>query len=80
LEHGANERDEFTPLASRASRSHRAAPLAPLLTLEQVATLLAVSPKTVRRLVARGFPHIRFGRVLRFAPADVQRWLEARSS
>ena len=60
------------------SRSRSA--LRPLLTIEQVAELLAVSPKTVRRLVGRGFPHVRFGRVLRFAPADVQRWLEARSS
>jgi excisionase family DNA binding protein len=56
------------------------APLRPLLTIGQVASVLGVSPKTVRRLVARGFPHIRFGRVLRFDPVDVQRWLEARRS
>ena len=51
-----------------------------LLTLPEVAAYLSVSPKTVRRLVARGFPHIRFGRVLRFDPADVHRWLVARRS
>jgi excisionase family DNA binding protein len=51
-----------------------------LLTIEQVAVALQVSPKTVRRLVARGFPHVRFGRVLRFVAADVHRWLAARSS
>lgn len=51
-----------------------------LLTLPEVAEVLQVSPKTVRRLVARGFPHIRFGRVLRFDPADVHRWLVARRS
>ena len=51
-----------------------------LLTLPEVAQVLQVSPKTVRRLVARGFPHIRFGRVLRFDPADVHRWLVARRS
>jgi excisionase family DNA binding protein len=62
------------PLATRGAH------LSPLLTIEQVARVLAVSPKTVRRLVARGFPHVRFGRVIRFASADVQRWLEARSS
>ena len=51
-----------------------------LLTLPEVADALQVSAKTVRRLVARGFPHIRFGRVLRFDPADVHRWLVARRS
>ena len=51
-----------------------------LLTLPEVAEVLSVSQKTVRRLVARGFPHIRFGRVLRFDPADVHRWIVARSS
>jgi excisionase family DNA binding protein len=54
--------------------------LRPLLTIEQVAEILAVSPKTVRRLIARGFPRIAFGRVLRFDPADVQRWVQARRS
>ena len=54
--------------------------LRPLLTIGQVASVLGVSLKTMRRLVARGFPHIRFGRVLRFDPVDVQRWLEARRS
>ncbi len=57
-----------------------ASALRPLLTIEQVAGALGVSPKTVRRLIARGFPHVRFGRVLRFDPADVQRWIAARSS
>jgi excisionase family DNA binding protein len=51
-----------------------------LLTIDQVAKALGVSSKTVRRLIVRGFPHVRFGRVLRFDPADVQRWLEARRS
>ena len=63
-----------------SGRSPESSALRPLLTIEQVAAVLCVSPKTVRRLVARGFPHTRFGRVLRFQPADVQRWLEARSS
>ncbi len=49
-----------------------------LMTLSEVAKTLRVSEKTVRRLVARGFPHVRFGRVLRFEQADVQRWLAAR--
>jgi excisionase family DNA binding protein len=57
-----------------------AAALRPLLTIDQVASVLAVSAKTIRRLMSRGFPHVRFGRVLRFDPVDVQRWLEARRS
>ena len=60
--------------------SGRALSLPQLLTLPEVAEVLQVSPKTVRRLVGRGFPHVRFGRVLRFDPADVQRWIVARSS
>lgn len=49
-----------------------------LMTLAEVARALQVSEKTVRRLLGRGFPHVRFGRVVRFDPADIQRWLEAR--
>lgn len=50
-----------------------------LLTLPEVAAYLSVSPKSVRRLVASGrLPHYRLGRVLRFDPADVSRWLTAR--
>lgn len=69
-----------TDAAAAGPRTLRVPQLSALLTIEQVADVLAVSPKTVRRLIARGFPHVRFGRVLRFAPADVQRWLAARSS
>ena len=49
-----------------------------LLTLRQVAEFLAVSDKTVRRLVAAGRLHcVRVGRVLRFQPADLFRYVEA---
>lgn len=50
-----------------------------LLTIEQVAEYLNVSPKTVRRLAARrAIPCVRFGRAVRFAPADVIRFVAAR--
>jgi excisionase family DNA binding protein len=50
-----------------------------LLTLRQVAGFLGVSEKTVRRLVTAGKLHyIRVGRVLRFQPADLFRFVEAR--
>ena len=78
----ASERALVSDLDARERLASRpaASALHPLLTIEQVAGVLSVSPKTVRRLVRRGFPHVRFGRVLRFDPADVQRWIVARSS
>ena len=50
----------------------------PLLTVHDVARLLKVSEKTVRRLVASGKLHcVRVGSVLRFLPADLFRYVEA---
>lgn len=50
-----------------------------LLTLSEVAAALQLSPKTIRRLVARrSLRCIRVGRVLRFSPADLLRFVEAR--
>ena len=49
-----------------------------LLTLRQAAEYLGVSEKTVRRLVAAGKLHcVHVGRVLRFEPADLFRFVEA---
>src|SRR5258708_29945816 len=50
-----------------------------LLTLREVAGQLAVSPRTVRRLVAAGeLRCVRIGRLIRVHPGDVSRWLSAR--
>ena len=49
-----------------------------LLTLQQVAEYLNVSPRTVRRLLLRGLPSVRLGRLVRFRDQDVARWVEAR--
>lgn len=49
-----------------------------LFTLPEVAAALSVSPKTVRRLLGRGFPCVRVGRSVRFEPQAVVRWLTAR--
>jgi len=49
-----------------------------LMTIDQVAAFLNVSPKTVRRLMQRGLPSVRVGRLVRFAERDVLRWVEAR--
>jgi excisionase family DNA binding protein len=51
----------------------------PLLSTTEVAQLLKLSAKSVHRLVARGsLPCYHIGRLVRFAPGDVFRWLEAR--
>jgi len=61
------------------AEAHREGGLPHLLTLAEVAEMLSVSQKTVRRLVAgRKLPCIRLGRVLRFQPADLFRFVEAR--
>ena len=49
-----------------------------LLTLQQIAAYLRVSPKTVRRFLKRGLPHVRLGGCVRFVPGDVARWVEGR--
>ena len=52
--------------------------LPPLLTIRQVAAYLSISQRTVRRLVARGrLRCVRLGRMLRFQPADLFRFVEA---
>ena len=54
-------------------------PVPPMMSIEEVARFLNLSVTTVRRLVARGsLPCYRIGRLLRFIPGDVFRWLEAR--
>ena len=48
-----------------------------LLTVAEVAVLLAVSKRTVRRLVTRGrLPCVRVGSQVRFSPAILARWAE----
>ena len=48
-----------------------------LLTLDAAAALLRVGTSTLRRKVRRGeIPHIRVGRQLRFAPEEIERYLE----
>lgn len=53
--------------------------LHPLLTLSQVANLLRVSDKTIRRwMLSKRLPHVRLGRVVRFRQDELLRWIEAR--
>ena len=49
----------------------------PLIDLPQLATRLGVNQRYVRRLVAeRRIPFIKLGWLLRFDPAEVERWLD----
>lgn len=53
--------------------------LQPLLTITELSERLAISERTIRRMVGRGrLPCVRLGRQLRFIPGDVLRWLAAR--
>jgi excisionase family DNA binding protein len=51
--------------------------LEPLLTIQRVCELLAISKQTLYRLIAAGeLSPTRVGERLRFEPADVRRYLE----
>jgi len=64
----------FLPDEGAERRSSRDA-LATLLTTAQVAELLVVSERTIKRL---GIPHFKIGRQVRYDARSVNRWLEAR--
>jgi excisionase family DNA binding protein len=50
-----------------------------LLTLTEVATLLKLNERTIRRMIStRRLPCVRIGRQLRFDPEALSRWLQAR--
>ena len=54
-----------------------AAELPRLLNITQVADHLGVNVRHVRRLVyERRIPFIKWGHLIRFDPADVQRWMK----
>ncbi len=51
----------------------------PLLTARELAQRWSVSEKTLRRwMAAERLPCVRVGRLVRFDPGDVSRWLSAR--
>ncbi len=48
-----------------------------LLSIDQLAEHLGVTPRHVRRLVAeRRVPFLKWGRFLRFDPAEIAAWLD----
>jgi excisionase family DNA binding protein len=53
------------------------APRAPLLDADQVARVLRVTPRHIRRLVAeRRIPFVKVGRFVRFDPGQLDVWLD----
>lgn len=49
----------------------------PLLGIEEVAALLGVGVRHVRRLVAeRRIPFLKWGHLLRFDPVEIEAWLD----
>lgn len=50
-----------------------------MLSINEVAKLIGISPFTLRRWVKNGFgpAHIRLQRTIRFREQDVERWIEA---
>lgn len=56
---------------------HGAAHRRSLITLKQVAELLNVNERHVRRLVfERRIPYFKWGHLLRFDPVELEQWLE----
>lgn len=50
-----------------------------LLSIGQLAERLGTTPRHVRRLVAeRRVPFVKVGRLVRFDPDDITKWLDAR--
>jgi excisionase family DNA binding protein len=66
-----------TPIPSQSGARRPATPLAPLLDIPSVATVLHVTPRHIRRLVAeRRIPYLKVGRFVRFDPAELSVWLD----
>jgi excisionase family DNA binding protein len=64
----------MAPLASRSTSG-----IERLLTVEEVAELLALSPKTIYAWAgSRRIPSLRLGRSLRFSEKDLKAWLDSR--
>lgn len=50
-----------------------------LVTYEEAGRMLSLTTRTLRRMVAsRDIPFLRVGRQIRFDPADLRKWIEAK--
>lgn len=51
-----------------------------LLTITDLASLLQVSPQSIRKWIfQRSIPYINVGRLIRFKPSEIDRWLNETS-
>lgn len=67
--------DDFSATARAQARGMGGS--GPLLSLEDAARHLGVSPSWVRQRVReRDIPYVRLGRLLRFRPEDLEAWLD----
>ncbi|HZU72450.1 MAG TPA: helix-turn-helix domain-containing protein [Acidimicrobiales bacterium] len=65
----------------REPRSTAAGELPRLLNVEEVAEVLGVNVRHVRRLVfERRIPYVKWGRLVRFDPREIDRWLRDRAA
>jgi excisionase family DNA binding protein len=59
-----------------STTDHR--PLTPLLNISEVAEVLNVDVRHVRRLVyERRIPFVKWGHLLRFDPGEIETWIDA---
>ena len=64
-----------------ASSASAGPPLPPLMTVAETATALRVSPKTIRRMIARGeLHHVRIGRLVRTRAEDILQYIRDHAS
>jgi excisionase family DNA binding protein len=62
---------------SRDAVSKRAAAVPQFLTVDEVADMVRVRPRTVYQWVAeRRIPHYKPGRTLLFDPAEIEQWIK----
>ncbi|MGP0030636.1 MAG: helix-turn-helix domain-containing protein [Acidimicrobiales bacterium] len=61
------------PAKTASAPAHRA----PLLDTDEIAKILCVTPRHIRRLVAeRRIPFVKVGRFVRFEPGELDVWLD----
>jgi excisionase family DNA binding protein len=70
-------RGDAPPYRKERRTMPRTEPLPHLLTIEQLADHLGVTVRHVRRQIAeRRVPYIKVGRLVRFDPAEITRWID----
>lgn len=76
----------FSPVTNETPKDTRVgisgvSPLPGLVDIETVSGALGISVRQVRRFVAENrMPFVRIGHLIRFDPAELNRWLDARRS